>query len=136
MKKFILFILLTSSIKFFSQQNTLSNQINGIEQFDNSEKTKEFPIYPGGINIFKMNFAKMINWDKVKGKGTIKSEAHLIISEDGEVTDIKIIGDNNSFNKEMERVAKHMSKTKWIPAKIDGKPVKFKFKLPITMNLD
>lgn len=137
MKKLFVFLVLISSVKIFSQeQNTSPTEIFGTEQFGNIEKPKEFPIYPGGINVFKMNFAKMIDWDKVNAKGAVKSEAQLIISEDGNVVDINIIGDNKSLNKEMERVAKRMSKTKWIPAKIDGKPVKFRFKLPITMNFD
>lgn len=137
MKKLFVFLVLISSVKIFSQeQNTSSNEVFGTEQFGNIEKSKEFPIYPGGINVFKMNFAKMIDWGKVNAKGAVKSEAQLIISEDGNVVDINIIGDNKSLNKEMERVAKRMSKTKWIPAKINGKPVKFRFKLPITMNFD
>ncbi|WP_139421161.1 energy transducer TonB [Chryseobacterium mulctrae] len=137
MKKLFVFLVLISSVKIFSQeQNRSSTEIFGTEQFGNIEKSKEFPIYPGGINVFKMSFAKMIDWDKVNAKGAVKSEAQLIISEDGNVVDINIIGDNKSLNKEMERVAKRMSKTKWIPAKIDGKPVKFRFKLPITMNFD
>lgn len=135
MKKLFVFLVLISSVKIFSQeQNTSSTEIFGTEQFGNIEKSKEFPIYPGGINVFKMNFAKMIDWDKVNAKGAVKSEAQLIISEDGNVVDINIIGDNKSLNKEMERVAKLMSKTKWIPAKIDGKPVKFRFRLPISME--
>lgn len=135
MKKLFVFLVLISSVKIFSQeQNTSSTEIFGTEQFGNIEKSKEFPIYPGGINVFKMNFAKMIDWDKVNAKGAVKSEAQLIISEDGNVVDINIIGDNKSLNKEMERVAKLMSKTKWIPAKIDGKPVTFRFRLPISME--
>ncbi|MCE3075231.1 energy transducer TonB [Chryseobacterium gwangjuense] len=137
MNKTLIFILILGYHLALSQeQNASSNEIFETEQFGNVEKSKEFPIYPGGINVFKTNFAKLIDWDKVNAKGRVKSEAQLIISEDGSVTDINIVGDNKSLNKEMERVAKLMSKTKWIPAKIDGKPVKFRFKLPITMNFD
>ncbi len=40
------------------------------------------------------------------------------------------------MNKEMERVVKAMAKTKWNPAELNGKPVKYRFKLPITMQFE
>lgn len=137
MKRLIIVISLVSFIRIFSQEkNNSSNEIIETEQLVSKEDSTEFPEYPGGINVFKLNFANMINWGKVNSKGTVKAEAQLIISEDGSVTGITIVGDNKSLNQEMERVAKRMSKTKWIPAKVNGKPVKFRFKLPITMKME
>ncbi|MFY7813704.1 MAG: hypothetical protein ACOVRK_00815 [Chryseobacterium taeanense] len=100
---------------------------------DDANKPAE---YPGGINAFRNNFSRMLNVAKIDGKGTVKSEIQLVIFEDGSVSDIKIIGDNKSMNRELERVMKTMSKTKWTPAIINNIPVKYRFKLPITMNLE
>lgn len=136
-KTSILIAILGFNLVFSQNQNSAINKTLQPEKKDSLyQKTDEFPVYPGGINVFKKNFATMLNASKINAKGTIKSEAQLIISEEGNVTDIKIIGDNKSMNKEMERVAKLMSKTKWTPAKMNGKPVKFRFKLPITMSLE
>jgi hypothetical protein len=134
MKKISVLILMLGFHLVFSQQIPSADKTSEIEKIDSSTvKSGELPIYPGGIDVFKRNFSQMFNASKINAKGTVKSEAQLIISEGGNVTDIKIVGNNKSKNKEMERVAKIMSKTQWIPAKINGKPVKFKFKLPITM---
>lgn len=135
-KTLILILILGCNLAFSQEHNTSSDEIFGNEQFSNVEKSKEFPIYPGGIDAFRKNFSQIFDPSKISARGTKKSEVQFIISEEGNISDIKIIGDNKSMNKEMERVAKIMSKTKWIPAKIDGKPVKFRFKLPITMNFD
>lgn len=134
MKKLIVLVLLISFAKIFAQENAENKESLGQKLVIN-EFTKPAE-YPGGINVFRNNFAKMFRADKINSKGVVKSEAQLIISEDGEVTDIKITGNDPSMNKEMERVMKLLSKTKWIPAEINGKPVKYRFKLPMTMSFE
>lgn len=73
---------------------------------------------------------------KVNGSGQVKSEVRFVIDQQGFITDIQTIGANDSMNKEMERTLKKISKTAWKPAKLNGIPVKFRFKLPITINID
>lgn len=92
--------------------------------------------YQGNINGFRNEFMKLFRGEKIHAQGKVQSEALLTISEEGNVTDIKIVGDNPSMNKEMERVIKIMSKNKWTPALFDGKPIKSKFRLPIIMILE
>ncbi|MBO6184956.1 MAG: energy transducer TonB [Chryseobacterium sp.] len=134
MKKLLVFIVLITSMKIFAQENTTTKE--EIQATENTfDKTGEPAQFPGGINTFRNNILKLFNNSKINTTGLVKSEIHLIISEDGTVTDINIIGNNKSFNKELERVIKRLSKTKWEPAKIDGKPVKFRFKLPIALDL-
>ena len=43
-------------------------------------------------------------------------------------------GENQSFNKEMERVVKEDIKDKWIPAEIKGKKVRFYYNMSIRMK--
>lgn len=136
MKKLVVFVLLMSSINIFSQE-TFPLNIEKESQVDNVyEKVDKQPEYPGGINAFRNNFARTFDSSKINGKGIIKSELGFVIDKDGMITEIVALGDNKSMNKEMERSIKAMSKTKWMPAELEEKPVKFRFKLPITMSFE
>lgn len=136
MKKLLVFAVLMTSVNIFSQEVASANQektdINNTIYEDIPDKAE----FPGGINAFRNNFSQTFKAGKVNGRGQIKSEVRFVVDQQGMITDITTIGENKSMNKEMERAIKAMSKTKWIPAKIDGQPVKFRFKLPITINLE
>ncbi len=136
MKKLLVFAVLMTSVNIFSQEAASANQektdINNTIYEDIPDKAE----FPGGINAFRNNFSQTFKAGKVNGRGQIKSEVRFVVDQQGMITDITTIGENRSMNKEMERAIKAMSKTKWIPAKIDGQPVKFRFKLPITINLE
>ncbi|MEG1592215.1 energy transducer TonB [Chryseobacterium sp.] len=133
MKKLFVFIVLISSVKTFSQESiTPKEEITTKEYaFDKADKPAE---YPGGINSFRQKFTQVFDSSKINTKGLIKSEAQFVITEEGKVIEIKIIGDDDLMNKEMERSIKAMSKTKWKPALLNGQPVKYLFRLPIAMN--
>jgi hypothetical protein len=134
MKKLILFILLVSSIKIFSQE-IASEEVN-IDAKSIYEKVDKMPEYPGGINSFREKFSQTFSVSRINNKGEAKSEVQFVISQDGSITDIIAFGDNLSMNKEMERTIRAMSKIKWKPAEISGQAVRYKFKLPITMNIN
>lgn len=134
MKKLVVFVLLMSSINIFSQE-TVSPNVEKESQVDNVyEKVEKIPEYPGGINAFRNNFARTFDSSKINGNGIIKSEIGFVIDKDGIITEIVALGNNKSMNKEMERSIKAMSKTKWKPAEIAGQAVKYRFRLPMTMN--
>lgn len=133
MKKLLIFILLINSINIFSQ-GILPEGKTVITEEELKERGYKMANYPGGIQAFRRNFSQTFDSSRINSKGTIKSEAQFVISEDGTVSEIAINGENKSMNKEMERAIKVMSKTKWLPAELDGKPVKFRFRLPITMD--
>lgn len=136
MKKLLVLVVLISSIKIFSQETVVVKPETNPSNDTVYEKVDKIPEYSGGINAFRTNFSKTFDGSKINAKGMIKSEAQFVISKEGIITDIVIIGANKSMNKEMERSIKAMSKTKWIPAEINGQYVKYKFKLPITMNFE
>ncbi|CAD7805409.1 hypothetical protein CHRY9390_01362 [Chryseobacterium aquaeductus] len=136
MKKLLVFVLLIISTKIFSQETASPNQENATGDSTIYEDIADKAEFPGGIDAFRNNFSKTFKIGKVNGRGKIKSEVRFVVDQQGMITDIITIGDNKSMNKEMERTVKAMSKTKWIPAKINGQPVKFRFKLPITINIE
>lgn len=133
MKKILLLVLLINSILIFSQVIVPEGKTI-ISDEELKERGFQMAVYPGGINVFRQKFTQTFDSSNINSKGIIKSEAQFIISEEGTVSDIIITGDNKSMNKAMERAVKTLSKTKWKPAELDGKPVKFRFRLPITME--
>ena len=135
MKKTLILLTLLSSLTIFSQETT------PVEEKQNTENTVYESLadkaeYPGGINAFRQKFMQTFKYERVKGKGQIKSEVRFVIDKQGSITEITTLGDNESMNKEMERTIKKISKTKWEPAKLDGKPVRFRYRLPITISID
>lgn len=136
MKKILVFIVFVISVKVFSQEIKSSEQQNVVFEKDIEIKGGKTAQYPGGIDAYRRNFSQLFDGSKVNAKGIIKSEAQFVVNEEGKVTEIRIIGDNQSMNKEMERVIKAMAKTSWKPAEINGLPVKYRFRLPITMNFE
>jgi len=129
MKKLLLFVLLVGSVKIFSQENLIANEI----VYDKVDKIAQ---YPGGFNAFRNNFAQTFNNRKINAKGVLKAEAQFVISTEGILTDIIIKGDNKALNKEMERTLREIAKTKWEPAEVNGEPVRYRLRFPIAMSFD
>ncbi|MDQ0475938.1 M56 family metallopeptidase [Chryseobacterium sp. MDT2-18] len=94
------------------------------------------PQFPDGINAFRTLIQS--NFDTFIFKGEIgiqKTTIYTNIDENGKMTDIVAEGSNELFNREAERVVKLISAEHiWTPATEDGKAVKYRFKLPLTMQ--
>lgn len=135
MKKLIVLVLLVCSAKIFAQERAITDKeivpSNDII-YEEADKTPE---YPGGINVFRRYFSQNFNINNITGTGIMRSEVQFVISKEGIITDITVTGNNRSMNREMERTIKALSITRWKPAEIKGQPVKYHFKLPMTMNL-
>ncbi|KUJ51698.1 hypothetical protein [Chryseobacterium sp. JAH] len=89
--------------------------------------------YPGGINAFRTAFTKVFNFNP-NSKGKVSSVVSFVVSDQGQIEDIVATGENKKMNKEMEKAIKKLSNVLWKPAEINGKPVKFRFRLPISME--
>ncbi|KQT24386.1 hypothetical protein ASG22_10265 [Chryseobacterium sp. Leaf405] len=94
------------------------------------------PDFPGGITNFRNIIAKNINLNKVKGpKGRINSSAKFAVNIKGEIEQITVVGSNEDFNKEIEKVIKSVALL-WKPATYKGQPVKYWFQIPFTGYLE
>ncbi|MCI3938771.1 energy transducer TonB [Chryseobacterium aahli] len=100
------------------------------EIFNVVEKPAEFP---KGLLTFRELFAKKFKERKVISNGEEKCELTFVIQKDGTLTEIKAIGNNESFNNEAIRAISKI-KEKWIPAEINGNKVRYRFRLPLTMK--
>ena len=126
MKKlyFICAILLSGFI--FSQE--ITKEADTI-----TEQIAEFP--DGGVTKFRQLIADNFREKKVQGQGKEFCALAFVIERDGSLSNIKANGTNDSFNKEAIRAISKI-KTKWIPAKINGELVRYRFRIPLNLDFN
>ncbi|GAA5100262.1 energy transducer TonB [Chryseobacterium ginsengisoli] len=108
-------------------------QVNENQVYTEVEQTAEFP---GGINAFRNKVSSNFDGSAMNGdEGTVKAEVTFVVERDGSITDVKASGGNSDFNSEAIRTIKSI-KNKWTPAKINGQSVRYRFRLPLTMNFE
>ena len=117
----ILFMLLTG----FTFGQTKESQIYA--------EVEQMADFPGGTLVFRQLISENFREKKVNGKGKEFCQLTFVIDRDGSITDIKAVGENESFNKEAIRAISKI-KTKWIPAKVNNIRVRCRFRIPL--NLD
>lgn len=125
MKKLLLFFSLILSSFTFAQ--AISDDGASVI----SEKIAHFP--DGGSQNFRQLLAKNFRSKKVKGSGKVSCQLKFVVERDGSITEVTVMGPNESFNKEAVR-AISLIKTKWEPAKLNGVPVRYRFTVPLTMS--
>ncbi|MDO5615036.1 MAG: energy transducer TonB [Cruoricaptor ignavus] len=106
--------------------------VSTTEVYTEVEQQAEFP---GGINSFRSRVGDNFDTSSVDGEGTLKTEITFVVERDGSLTQVKATGPNSDFNREAERTVKSI-RNKWTPAKINGQAVRYRFRLPLTMNFE
>ena len=101
--------------------NTDLDKIDRYEDFPEEEKKK---------------IQKLISENKPTHSVMLSTTLSFIIEPDGTMSNVLAEGENESFNKEMERVVKEDIKDKWIPAEVKGKKVRSYYKMPIRMRVE
>lgn len=108
-------------------------QVSTTEVYTEVEQTADFP---GGIDSFRRKVQENFDTYAMSGdEGTVKTEITFVVERDGSITQVKASGSNSDFNKEAERTIKSI-RNKWSPAKINGQPVRYRFRLPLTMRFE
>ena len=100
--------------------NIDSDKIDGYEDFPEEEKKE---------------IQKLISENKPTPSVMLSTTLSFIIEPDGTMSNVLAEGENQSFNKEMERVVKEDIKDKWYPAEVKGKKVRSYYKMPIRMRI-
>ena len=129
MKKLLLLFVLLFSITAFSQE--VSNQESKDIIYDKVDVSAQLP---GGMDAFRNEFMKTFDSSKLKNNGTFSTVITFIVDENGILSQVLATGKNDTLNTEAVRTVKKM-KNKWTPGMVDGKPVKSRFKFPLTMNI-
>lgn len=108
-------------------------QVSETQVYTEVEQLAEFP---GGINSFRSKVNSSFDTSVMDGdEGTVRTEVTFVVERDGSITDVKANGSNRDFNAEAIRTVKSI-KNKWAPAKINGQAVRYRFRMPLTMQFE
>jgi protein TonB len=119
---------------------TPSGDLNkGVEPEDDSVHTtaglQVQPDFPGGIDAFRGFVMKNFRIPEIDQDMTARIYVSFVVEKDGTLTDVKAVKDPGyGLGKEAERVIKS-NKVKWNPGIQNGKPVRTRFNLPVTINI-
>jgi len=103
------------------------------EVYESVDQEAEFP---GSLNSFRNKIAENFDNSAMEGgEGTLKTTVTFIVERDGSISDVKASGSNSDFNNEAVRTVKSI-RTKWVPAKINGQAVRYRYRLPLTMQFE
>ncbi|WP_374458431.1 energy transducer TonB [Chryseobacterium taeanense] len=92
--------------------------------------------YPGGINELRTEVANLFYLGGVYSEiKTVKTSVAFIVERDGSITHVEAQGDNFTFNRQAE-IALYSVSQKFSPAIVNGNPVRYRFRLPLTMNIE
>ncbi len=92
--------------------------------------------FVGGINSFRNKVVGNFNTSSFDGSGeTLKTTVTFVVERDGTISAVKATGADSEFNREAEKTIKNI-KGKWIPAKVQGQPVRSYFRFPVAMMFE
>lgn len=91
--------------------------------------------YPGGSAKLRNFINGNFNISEIKEDvGILKTVIYFTVDDQGKVKNYNVKGENASFNNEALRFAKlACENVTWKPALLNGKPVGFQYKMPITI---
>lgn len=114
-----------------SNANNISNdKIDYNAVFTKADKE---PNFPNGIKSFRNAVSTVIDVSKFVGnEGKVIANVKFVVDIDGNMNDIKITGNSLLFNDELNKILTRV-RTKWTPAELNGKKVKFLMEIPFIM---
>jgi len=98
----------------------------------------EEPVYPGGLEKLYAEIYKNITYPEMEKEQSIQGTVYVsfVVEKNGNVTDVKtergVTGGPN-LSKEAEKAVKKLSN--FTPAKMNGKSVRYRYRIPIKFTL-
>jgi protein TonB len=144
MKKFFVILILSAVGKMFAQTASDTVKVDTLAPPKTSSKSpvlvfaEEMPQFPGDEGAFQKYLQENIIYPKsavMAGKqGTVY--VSFVVMKDGSIDSVRIergVMNAPELDEEAKRVISAMPK--WIPGKMNGKPVKIKMTVPIKFEL-
>lgn len=98
--------------------------------------TDKTAAYPGGVDALRKEVVDLFYSEGVHSDlKIIKTNVAFIVEKDGSISNVQAQGDNFTFNRQAE-IALYSVSSKFSPATINGDAVRFRFKLPLTLNIE
>ena len=92
--------------------------------------------YPGGFETLRKQVADLFYTDSVlPDQKLLKTNVVFVVERDGSIGNVHAEGDNFTFNRQAE-IAMYLLPEKFSPAIINGTPVRYRFRLPLSMSFD
>lgn len=92
--------------------------------------------YPGGFNLMRQQIIDLFYTNAILSDHKVmKVDLLFVVEEDGSISSVKAEGDNFTFNRQAE-IALYLLPEKFSPAVINGKTIRYRFRLPLSMNFD
>ncbi|MFD2287102.1 TonB family protein [Pedobacter petrophilus] len=113
-----------------------SPAIAAVDNSDHLETVDVIPEYPGGINNARKYVGEYVHYPASAVENEVEGTIILafVIEKDGSVTDIKI-EKGLGFGLDEEVIRVMMKMPKWSPAKLNGKNVRYKMRMPVSFRL-
>lgn len=93
------------------------------------------PEYFGGNTNFRNEISGNFDADAINGDGIFKSEIAFIIERDGTISNVNATGTDEDFNRQAE-LAVYLVKHNFSIARINGVPVRYRMKVPLTLSFE
>lgn len=134
----LLMILMFSFV--FSQEERIQAQIDKPQREISKDSiytmTEQGAEFPGGLDKFRQGLSDNFDASAIKGKGQFSCELSFVILENGQISNLDVKGNDIAFNNEAIRALGSMKNKVWKPGKMNGEPVKSRYKIPFKINFE
>lgn len=127
MRKLTILFFLVFSVATFAQ-----NYVELKDWVANPEKGETPAIFPKGTEVFRKMIVNNFRMKKIISDENLSCTISFIVDNRGKIGYIKADGSNVEFNNEAIRAVSKI-KTKWKPAEIRGRKVRYLITLPLSI---
>lgn len=117
------------------EKNDLPKTVSKSKEIPNEKGKKTTPEYPGGIDGLRRQISEQFYYNALQHATKLSSQITFVVEENGDISHVKAMGDDPIFNRQAE-IAVYTLSDKFSPATINGVPVKYRYRLPLSMNFE
>ncbi len=121
----------------FLDKNTIEpEEDKSIKTITTSTTTESSAVYPGGMDKLRKQITELFYYSAIRNNPSkISSQITFIVERDGSISHVKATGEDAIFNRQAQ-IAMYMLPEKFSPAKVGNSTVRYRFRMPLTMNFD